>query len=35
MDLSKLAIFQLKIRNEFSAMWLSDYIDNYLMEVTI
>ena len=35
MDLSKLAIFRIKIRNEFGAMWLSDYVDNYLMEISI
>ncbi len=29
-DIGKLAIFRLKIRNEFGAMWLSDYIDNKL-----
>lgn len=32
-DISKLAMFRLKIRNEFGAMWLSDYIDNYLKDV--
>jgi len=31
-DMSKLALFRLKIRNEFGAVWLSDYIDNYLAE---
>lgn len=29
-DMSKLAIFRLKIREDFGAMWLSDYIDNCL-----
>ncbi len=32
-DISKLAMFRLRIRNEFGAMWLSDYIDNYLRDV--
>lgn len=35
-DMGKLAIFRLKIRNEFGAMWLSDYIDNgYIKEINI
>lgn len=29
-NMSKLAIFRLKLREEFGAMWLSDYVDNYL-----
>lgn len=28
--MGKLAIFRLQLREEFGAMWLSDYIDNYL-----
>ncbi len=31
-DIGKLAIFRLKIRNKFGAMWLSDYIDNKLVK---
>lgn len=35
-NIGKLVIFRLKIRNEFGAMWLSDYIDNgYIKEVNI
>lgn len=35
-NIGKLAIFRLKIRNEFGAMWLSDYIDNgYIKEINI
>lgn len=29
-NMGKLAIFRLQLREEFGAMWLSDYIDNYL-----
>ena len=32
-DIRKLAMFRLKIRNNFGAMWLSDYIDNYLKDI--
>ncbi len=32
-DIGKLAIFRLKLRNVFGAMWLSDYIDNYLKDI--
>jgi hypothetical protein len=31
-DMGKLAIFRLKIRENFGAMWLSDYVYNYLNE---
>lgn len=35
-DIGKLAIFRLKIRNDFGAMWLSDYIDNgYIKKINI
>ncbi len=35
-NMSKLAIFRLKIRYDFGAMWLSDYIDNgYLEDIKI
>lgn len=35
-NMSKLAIFRLKIRNDFGAMWLSDYIDNgYIKNINI
>jgi len=35
-DMGKLAIFRLKIRNDFGAMWLSDYIDNgYIRNINI
>lgn len=35
-NISRLAIFRLKIRNDFGAMWLSDYIDNgYIKEINI
>ena len=35
-DMGKLAIFRLKIREEVGAMWLSDYIDNgYIKDVNI
>lgn len=30
MDLSKLAIVRLKLREVFGTMWFSDYVDNYL-----
>lgn len=32
-DMGNLTIFRLKIRNDLGAMWLSDYIDNYLRDV--
>lgn len=32
-DIGKLAMFRLSIRDEFGAMWLSDYIDNYLKNI--
>lgn len=32
-DIGKLAMFRLSIRNDFGAMWLSDYIDNYLKDI--
>ena len=32
-DMGKLAMFRLSIRNDFGAMWLSDYIDNYLNDI--
>lgn len=32
-NMGKLAIFRLQIREVFGAMWLSDYIDNYLGDV--
>ena len=36
LDIGKLAIFRLKIRNDFGAMWLSDYIDNgYIKDVRL
>ena len=31
-SIGKLSIFRLKIRQDFGAMWLSDYCDNYLSE---
>lgn len=31
-SMSKLVLFRLKIRNDFGAMWLSDYIDNNYLE---
>lgn len=35
-DISKLAIVRLNMRDVFGAMWLSDYIDNgYLMDINI
>jgi len=35
-DMGKLAMFRLKIRENFGAMWLSDYIDNgYIKDVNI
>jgi uncharacterized protein with NRDE domain len=35
-DLGKLALFRLKIRDCFGAMWLSDYIDNgYIKDINI
>ncbi|MBQ8891302.1 MAG: hypothetical protein IJ068_00345 [Bacilli bacterium] len=35
-DMSKLAIFKLKMRESFGAMWLSDYIDNgYIKDIQI
>lgn len=35
-DMGKLAMFRLKIRNDFGAMWLSDYIDNgYIKDINI
>ena len=35
-DMSKLALFRVKIRESFGAMWLSDYIDNgYIKDVNI
>ena len=35
-NMSKLAMFRLNIRQEFGAMWLSDYIDNgYIKDVNI
>ncbi len=36
LDLGKLAMFRLKIRETFGAMWLSDYIDNgYIKDIGI
>ena len=36
LDISKLAMFRLKIRETFGAMWLSDYIDNgYIKDIGI
>jgi hypothetical protein len=29
-NIGKLTIFRLQIREEFGAMWLSDYVNNYL-----
>ena len=35
-DIEKLALFRLKIRECFGAMWLSDYIDNgYIKDIDI
>lgn len=35
-NIGKLAIFRLKIRDTIGAMWLSDYIDNgYIKDVKI
>ncbi len=35
-DMGKLAMFRLKIREDFGAMWLSDYIDNgYIKDINI
>lgn len=35
-NMSKLAIFRLEIREVFGAMWLSDYIDNgYIKNINI
>ncbi len=35
-NMGKLAMFRLKIRNDFGAMWLSDYIDNgYIRDIKI
>lgn len=35
-DMGKLAMFRLKIRDDFGAMWLSDYIDNgYIKDIGI
>lgn len=35
-DMGKLAMFRLKIRQDFGAMWLSDYIDNgYINNIEI
>ena len=35
-NMSKLAIFRIKIRETFDAIWLSDYIDNgYIKEINI
>lgn len=35
-DMGKLAIFRLKLRQDFGAMWLSDYIDNgYIKDINI
>lgn len=36
LDIGKLAVFRLKIRDTFGAMWLSDYIDNgYIKDINI
>lgn len=36
LDISKLAMFRLRIRETFGAMWLSDYIDNgYIKDIGI
>lgn len=36
LNMGKLAIFRLKIRDNFGAMWLSDYIDNgYIKDIGI
>ena len=35
-DIERLAMFRLRIREDFGAMWLSDYIDNgYIKEIKI
>ena len=35
-NMNKLAILKLKMRKDFGAMWLSDYIDNrYIKNITI
>lgn len=35
-SMEKLALFRLMIRNDFGAMWLSDYIDNgYIKDINI
>ena len=35
-NMGKLAMYRLRIRQEFGAMWLSDYIDNgYIKQVEI
>lgn len=34
-DMGKLSIFRLKIRDDFKAMWLSDYVDNYTEDINI
>lgn len=36
LNMGKLAMFRLKIRENFGAMWLSDYIDNgYIKDISI
>jgi len=36
LDIGKLAMFRLRIRESFGAMWLSDYIDNgYIKDINI
>lgn len=36
LDMGKLAVVRLKMRETFGAMWLSDYIDNgYIKEINI
>ncbi len=36
LNMGKLAMFRLKIRENFGAMWLSDYIDNgYIKDINI
>lgn len=34
-NMEKLAIFRLSIRDDFGAMWLSDYVDNYLKDINM
>lgn len=34
-NLGKLAMFRLQLRDDFGAMWLSDYVDNYLKDINV